>query len=102
MRIISRKTLREFWARHPRAEKPLREWEALTQSAEWQSIIDVRRTFPHADAVTVESGNTVVVFNIGGNAYRLVTAVKFQTHVVYTLLVLTHPEYSKVLWKKHL
>lgn len=102
MRIISRKTLREFWDKHDQSEGPLREWEALAEAADWRTIADVRRTFPHADAVKVNSGNSVIVFNIGGNNFRLLTAIKYSSRIVYTLKVLTHAEYDKGAWKKQL
>jgi mRNA interferase HigB len=55
--------------------------------------------YPHADAVTVASGRTVVVFNIRGNRYRLVTAIHYNRQLVYTLRFMTHAEYSKNRWK---
>ena len=60
---------------------------------------DVRATFPHADPVTVKSGRTVVVFNIAGNRYRLITAIHYNRGLIFTLMVLTHAEYGKDEWK---
>src|SRR5713226_3321193 len=99
MRIITRKRLREFAQRHPDAAEPLQKWHNLVREAEWESLQDVRRVYPHADAVTVASGNTVTVFNIGGNKYRLIAAIHFNTQRVYVLRLLRHAEYSKGLWK---
>ena len=59
----------------------------------------MRRAFPSADFVTVRSGRKVVVFNIGGNDFRLLCAVHFNTGMVFALRFLTHPEYSKNNWK---
>ena len=42
----------------------------------------------------------IVVFNIGGNKYRLIAAVHYNTQIVYALLFLTHAEYDKDKWKK--
>lgn len=56
-------------------------------------------TFPHADAATVRSGNTVTIFNIGGNDYRLIVSIKYKWGVVYVRDFLTHAEYSKDAWK---
>jgi mRNA interferase HigB len=61
---------------------------------------DVRATFPHADAVTVRSGRSVVVFNIAGNKYRLITAIHYNRRLPFTLMVLTHAEYNKEKWKE--
>ncbi|MDZ4287146.1 MAG: type II toxin-antitoxin system HigB family toxin [Prosthecobacter sp.] len=70
--------------------------------ARWQHLADVRRVFPHADAVRVGSGNTVTVFNLAGNSFRLITAIHYQTQLVFVLRLLTHAEYSKNRWKLEL
>jgi mRNA interferase HigB len=92
--VISRKRLKECWERHPQAEVPLRAWFQVASKAEWQHIADVRRDFPHADAV-----GRWTVFNIGGNDYRLVVEIAYMTHKVYVRFVGTHQEYDKGRWK---
>jgi mRNA interferase HigB len=62
----------------------------------------VRRTFPRADLVTVSSERTVVIFNIGGNKYRLITAIPSNTRKVFVLRFLTHAEYDSQGWKEDL
>jgi mRNA interferase HigB len=52
--------------------------------------------------VRVQSGRNVVVFNIGGNDFRLVCAVHFNTEMVFALRFMTHAEYSKDAWKNEL
>ena len=99
MRIITRKRLREFAQRHPDSAEPLEMWYHHLRHAEWESIQDVRHVYPHADAVTVASGNTVTVFNIGGNKYRLIAAIHYNRQRVYVLQILRHAEYSKGAWK---
>jgi mRNA interferase HigB len=102
MRIITRKRLREFARRYPDAAESLQKWDRLVREAEWESLQDVRRVYPHADAVTVASGNTVTVFNICGNKYRLIAAIHYNRQRVYVLRLLTHAEYSKGFWKDDL
>jgi mRNA interferase HigB len=102
MRIITRKRLREFATRYPDAAEPLQKWDSLVRQAEWESLQDVRRVFPHADAVMVASGNTVTVFNIGGTKYRLIAAIHYNTQRVYVLRLLPHAAYSKGFWKDDL
>ena len=102
MRIITRKRLREFALQNPQAAENLRKWERLIRAAKWQSLQDVRRVYPHADAVAVASEKIVTVFNIGGNKYRLVTAIHYNTQRVYILRLLTHADYSRNLWKDDL
>ncbi len=99
MRIIKHSTLARYWQRNPEAESGLRTWHRLAKKARWTCLQDVRATFPHADAVTVASGRTVVVFNIAGNKYRLIAAIHYNRQLVFTLMVLTHSQYNKDKWK---
>ena len=100
MRIIKPKTVKEWAKAHADAEKALERWMTLVQDAGWSSIVDVRAVFPSADPVTVASGRAVVVFNIGGNKYRLIAAIHYDRQNVYTLEFMTHAEYDKDNWKE--
>lgn len=91
MRVISVKRLREFWERHPKSETTLRHWHAAAKAAAWKSFADVRQTFRTADV-----HKKLTIFNIGGNKYRLIAAIHYNTSVVYVLAVLTHKEYDAV------
>jgi len=102
MRIVSEKAPKLFWHRHVDAEGPLKDWLEVARVAAWRNLAEVRQTFRHADVVQVSSGKNVVVFNIGGNKYRLVAAVHYNTGTVYTLLVMTHQGYSAGRWKNQL
>lgn len=77
-------------------------WLLVTKHARWQHLADVRRVFPHADAVQVASGNTVTVFNIAGNSFRLITAIHYRSQRLFILRLLTHAEYSKKTWRQEL
>ena len=92
MRVISISTLREFWTKHPDSEQPLAEWYVKTCRANWSSLADMRNDFNSVDYV----GNQRYVFNIKGNRYRLVVAVKFTPALVYIRFVGTHKEYEKL------
>lgn len=98
--MISLKRLREFWKRHPDAEEPLRAWYRTVLGAEWQSLRDARATYPHADGVEALSGETLTVFNIGGNKYRLIARIRYEYQLVNVRTVLTHAEYDKGKWKE--
>jgi mRNA interferase HigB len=102
MRIITRKRLRQFAQRHPDAAEPLQQWYRLFREAKWESLLDVQRVYPHADAVKVASGNTVTVFNLCGNKDRLIAAIHYNRQRVYVLRLLRHAEYSNNVWKKQL
>jgi mRNA interferase HigB len=94
--------LRAFWECHRQAEASLRTWVQQTRAARWRNFAELRKTFPSADQVTVASGRPVVVFNIAHNRYRLIAAVHSNTQIVYTLMILTHKEYSRNVWKERL
>jgi mRNA interferase HigB len=94
MHIISRKMLREFWQRHPDSETALARWFKIVHQSDFGSLQDLRTVFPSADKV-----GDLVVFNIGGNKYRLITAVHFNRGKVYIRHVLTHEDYNTGTWK---
>ena len=94
MHVISKKMLREFWAEHPRAKSPLDAWYKVAKRAEWETFKDVRDTFNTADLV-----GRFVVFDIGGNKYRLITVIHYDRGKVYIRHVLTHAEYDEGKWK---
>lgn len=92
MRVIAISTLRDFWINHPETKLPLSEWYVKTCNAHWQSLLDMKKDFNSVDYV----GNQHYVFNIKGNNYRLVVAIKFMPELVYIRFVGTHAEYSKI------
>ena len=100
MRVISLKRLREFWQRHPDAETPLRQWYKLAIHARWQSLQQLRADLPQADGVTNSRGETLTVFNIGGNKYRLIARIRYDYQLINIREVLTHAEYDKGTWKE--
>lgn len=92
MRVIAISTLREFWTKHPDSEQALREWYVKTDRANWSSLNDIRNDSNSVDYVK----NQRYVFNIKGNDYRLVAAIKFTPKLVYIRFVGTHSEYDKI------
>lgn len=100
MHIISRKKLLEVAKRHggPLGSQ-LDAWYRTTKSANWRNLDEVRRTYSHADGVRVGK-KTYTVFNIGGNNFRLVTEIFYETQTVLIRHVITHAEYDTGHWKK--
>jgi len=92
MRIIARRTLREFWERHAAAEQPLKAWFREAAASEWAGPEDVKRRYSHA---SILKGNRVV-FNIGGNKYRLIVQISYDYKVIYIRFVGSHEAYDKV------
>ena len=92
MRIIAKRTLRNFWKRHPKAKGPLEAWHQEVVHADWASPSVVKAHFRSA---TVLQGNRVV-FNVSGNQYRLVVKINYPYRVVYIRFIGTHTEYDAI------
>ena len=94
MRIISRKTLRQFWEKpqYADAEQALKAWFREASNADWASPAEIKAAFRNASIV----GNNRVVFNICGNKYRLVVRVNYSYRVMYIRFVGTHPQYDRI------
>jgi mRNA interferase HigB len=98
MRVISLKLLREFWQKHPGAERPLRHWYKTALQADWRNLHEVRKVCPNADGVTPRE--TLTVFNIGGNKYRLIARIRYDYQLINVRAVLTHREYDAGKWQE--
>jgi mRNA interferase HigB len=90
VRVISRKAIREFVAKHPDAAAPLDNWHRITRGAQWRNFAEVRQDFRSADVVGRRT-----IFNIHGNDYRLVARVNYKWQRVYILKIMTHAAYTK-------
>jgi mRNA interferase HigB len=94
MHVISKKKLRDFWTLHPRARRPLEAWYQVARHAEWQDFHDVRAAFTAADL-----HDRFVIFDIGGNKYRLIAVIHYNRGKLFVRHVLTHAEYGTGDWK---
>jgi mRNA interferase HigB len=92
VRVFNRSTVRAFADAHADAEQALFAWFAEVSKASWKSPEDIKERYPSASIINRER----VVFNIKGNNYRVIVAVKFQFHAVYIRFIGTHAEYDKV------
>jgi mRNA interferase HigB len=99
MRIIKESRLREYAKEHSRAASALRHWRTATRAAKWESFADVQGTFRSADQLRLPNGSRIVVFGIGGGAFRLITAIHYNRSIVYIRRFLTHAQCSKEDWK---
>ncbi len=102
MRVLSLGPLREFWERYPDSEAVLRRWYRAAERAYWERWAEVKITFPQADLVPMRSGVKMVVFNVGGNKFRVVAHVPFRGGWMFIKKVMTHAEYSRDRWKEEL
>jgi mRNA interferase HigB len=92
MLIVGQGRIEQFLRKHAAARTPMARWFEITAQAEWHSIVDVRQSFRHADAV---KGTALTCFNIGGNHYRLLTIVSYDEQIVSIVEPMTHSDYDK-------
>ena len=104
MNVIRRKTLQAFWEKkgNAAAQTPLLEWFKIARKAHWHNFAEVRAVRGDADVARVASGRTAVIFDIGGNKYRLITMIDYLRQTIRVTHVLTHGEYDEDRWKDEL
>jgi mRNA interferase HigB len=93
MQVIARSTLVQFWERQRQAEGPIRVWFAVVSKARWRTPADVKRQF----GLTVDFvGDNRLIFDLGGNKYRLVVHVSYTFGRVLIKFIGTHAEYDRI------
>lgn len=92
MRVVKKKTVVEYFAKHPDAKVALEDWYEKAANAQWKNFAELRKTFGSADNV----GGKRIVFNIKGNDYRLVAIVLYRIGMIYVRFIGTHSEYSRL------
>jgi mRNA interferase HigB len=90
LRILSKKKIRDYGKRNIQAELPLTEWYLIMRTSNAQNLSELKKKFNGIDSV-----NGYTIFNIGGNNYRLITAIHYNTQHCYIRTIWTHAEYSK-------
>ncbi len=94
MRVIAKRTLFYFWQRASceDAKTPLEAWHDIAVKSTWKTPQDVKAQFKNASICA----NNRVVFNIGGNKYRLVVEIQYQAEIVWVKFLGTHAEYDRI------
>lgn len=92
MRVISRRTLFEFWVRHPETKTSLQHWLSVTRAANGPSMGAVIKTFSKAKKLSGERAR----FEVAGGNYRIVVAFDFKRAIAFVKFIGTHKEYDKV------
>ena len=96
MRVITKRTLLRFWEEHPDAIRPLTAWYAEAVKAKWTTPQEIKA---HYKTASFLAGNRVV-FNVGGNKYRLIVKINYPYGTVYIRFIGTHAEYDKIKAKE--
>ena len=92
MRVIAKRTLRDFWLKHTDSEQQLKAWYRETEKASWRTINDLKLEYPSASILKENR----IVFNIKGNNYRLIVKFNFDYQIGWIRFIGTHAEYDKI------
>ena len=92
MRVITKRTLLEFIKEHPDAKSAVLAWYADARKSAWKSPASIKMVYNSASIL--KHGR--VVFNLGGNTFRLVAQINYDDRIVYVRFVGTHKQYDKI------
>ncbi len=95
MRVIAKRTLREFWLSSPSymdSKAPLEAWHSEALKANWSSPQEIKIQFRSASILK----NSRVVFNIAGNKYRLIVAFDYARKACFIKFIGTHKQYDQI------
>jgi len=92
--VISKSAWRRAVAADHKLESPIGEWYKVASAASWRNLTEVRKVYPSADLV-----GPYTVFNIKGNAYRLIVKIEYRWQMIFVKHLLSHAEYDKGEWK---
>ena len=92
MRVIAKKTLRDFWEIHNDCEQQLTSWFQETNKAIWRNPNEIKKEYPSASILNENR----VVFNIKGNKYRLIVKISYDYQILWIRFIGTHAEYDKI------
>jgi mRNA interferase HigB len=94
MKVMSRRTLREFWEcpEYADSKGQLESWYREAKQAEWSDPMEIKAQYRSASIL--KGGR--VVFNIAGNKYRLVVGINYNTKTVFIKFIGTHRQYDKI------
>lgn len=96
MKVHGLKELDAFCKKHPITHSWVSGWIADAKSASWTSSHEIRNRYVTASFLA----RNLVIFNVKGNEYRMVTQVAYKIGIVVVKWIGTHAAYSKINWDK--
>jgi mRNA interferase HigB len=82
----------KFARKHAAARKPLARFLAIVRQATWRHFPEVMQSFAATDYVPATQ---LLIFDIGGNRYRLIARVDFELQTMLVRAVMTHEQYNR-------
>ena len=92
LRVIAKRTLRDFWEKHADCEEQLKSWYRETEKSELKNINELKNDYPRASILK----DNRIVYNIKGNNYRLIVKFNFDFQIGWIRFIGTHAEYDKI------
>jgi len=94
MRVIAKSTLKKFWEQpgYDDARGPLESWHEEAVKADWTSPQAVKNQYASASICA----SNRVVFNVGGNKYRLVVEMQYRAGIAWVKFIGTHAQYDRI------
>ncbi len=90
MKLLGKQILHNFKGQYADARSQIESWEAEVEVAQWTTPHDLKSRYPKASLL----GDQLVVFNICGNRYRLLTQVNYRNGMVLVKKIGAHKEYD--------
>ena len=91
-RIVAKRTVKEYWEKHPETKEYLQTWYETVRNAEWRTPNDIKQFYATVSILK----NSRVVFNFKGNDYHLVAKINFEKQWLFIRFIGTHKEYDKI------
>ena len=92
VKVFGETVIVAFAKKHPASRKPLQRFVTIARTALWPHFPAVKETFQTTDYAPATG---TLIFNIGGNKYRLIARVDFEEQLLVIQTVLTHREYDR-------
>lgn len=94
MRIIAVKTIKDFYSKekYKDSEQSLKTWFYEVKKEQWKVPNDIKKKYKSVSIIS----NNRAIFNIKGNKYRLIVAIKYDFQIIYIRFIGTHMEYDKI------
>jgi mRNA interferase HigB len=94
--LIKKKFIADYILKNARSRVSFEIWLSVLKRADWDEPNDIITTFNSADILG--NGSERVVFNIGGNNYRLIGKYHFGENLIHLFVkwIGTHAEYSQL------
>ncbi len=95
MRVVAKRTLKQFWEsslRYRDSKGPLEAWHSESLKADWKTPQELKAQFRNASILE----NHRVVFNIAGNKYRLVVSIDYERQAMFVKFVGAHRQYDEI------